>query len=374
MNLNSQYDFYAVFFDESLEMLAAAGAALLAAEETGQPSRAVPEVFRAFHSIKGGAQSLDLDDLARFAHRMEDWLDPFRRGKPAGTAMVNILLDAMDRMEAGLTGLRSGDLDIDWAEEQRRYLQTLEATDEGFAEEVAAGHGSGFEEKAAGQDGRAVNPAAAGPSVIEDSAAKAITPANPPGSRLLCLRISLNVDAPMPDVRHFLVQERLKQAGRILDSRRGEGPDHPLILVVTTDQSDEAIRQNCDVGDVEKVALTPVNDRLFSGADALIAEAGFGGIGVALIDISEREILEPADLRRLSEARSALAREGKQLGLITDGPYTRRHLNILEAAAPVTGELPVYRSHFEARCDRPERKNRSEGRTGDVPGNESAAH
>ncbi|MBM7865844.1 hypothetical protein GTO89_03420 [Heliobacterium gestii] len=380
MQPNSPYDFHALFFDESLEMLAAASAALLAAEESGEPSQAVPEVFRAFHSIKGGAQSLDFDDLARFAHRMEDWLDPFRRGKAAGTAMVNILLETMDRMEMGLTGLRAGDLDTGWAEEQRRYLKTLEATGDRVVEKASAQPGG--DKGGPTSRGEIANPsmeesvtAVIAKTNAEDREppAAAVAPVSLPGDRVLCLRIGLVADAPMPEVRHVLIQERLKPACRILDCRCGEGSDHPLFLVVSTEQSDEAIRRLCDVGDVAEVALRPVNEGLFSGVDQLVAAAGVGPVRVALIDISHREILEAADLRRLSEARSALARKGTRLGLISKGPFMRRHLNILEAAALLTGELPVYTDHVDAGCGRWEDKDRPERRTRDVSGNESAA-
>jgi len=58
-----------IFFEESNEMLATAEAALLAGERSGDVSRTVNTVFRAVHSIKGGAQSLGLEPLAELTHR-----------------------------------------------------------------------------------------------------------------------------------------------------------------------------------------------------------------------------------------------------------------------------------------------------------------
>lgn len=61
--------------------------------------RAVPGVFRAFHT-KGGSQTIGLELLAELAHKMEDLLDMIRKGEHIvdGHA-ISLILEAIDLME-----------------------------------------------------------------------------------------------------------------------------------------------------------------------------------------------------------------------------------------------------------------------------------
>ena len=63
-----------IFFVESKEMLGAAALALLRGEESNNLQEVIHQVFRAIHSVKGGAQSLGFEQLAEVAHYMEDFL------------------------------------------------------------------------------------------------------------------------------------------------------------------------------------------------------------------------------------------------------------------------------------------------------------
>ena len=58
------------FFEECEELLEAMDAGLAAIEEGDQDPETVNAVFRAVHSIKGGAGAFGLDDLVAFAHNL----------------------------------------------------------------------------------------------------------------------------------------------------------------------------------------------------------------------------------------------------------------------------------------------------------------
>ena len=66
------------FFQECDEQLAELEAGLLAMEGGDQGADVVNAVFRAVHSIKGGAGAFGLDGLVRFAHAFETALDALR--------------------------------------------------------------------------------------------------------------------------------------------------------------------------------------------------------------------------------------------------------------------------------------------------------
>ena len=87
------------FFQECEEQLAALEAGLLEMESGATDSETVNAVFRAVHSIKGGAGAFGLDDLVRFSHVFETVLDDVRAGKlsPDGRLM-NVMLRAADAL------------------------------------------------------------------------------------------------------------------------------------------------------------------------------------------------------------------------------------------------------------------------------------
>ncbi|SPF81940.1 chemotaxis protein CheA [Pseudoprimorskyibacter insulae] len=68
------------FFQECEDLLAALVDGLAELESSGQDSEIVNAVFRAVHSIKGGAGAFGLDDVVSFAHAFETVLDRVREG------------------------------------------------------------------------------------------------------------------------------------------------------------------------------------------------------------------------------------------------------------------------------------------------------
>ena len=89
-----------IFFSEACELLANVADSLISNEKEGCAVEAVPEVFRAFHTIKGGSQTIGLELLAELAHKMEDLLDMIRKGEHIvdGHA-ISLILEAIDLME-----------------------------------------------------------------------------------------------------------------------------------------------------------------------------------------------------------------------------------------------------------------------------------
>ena len=85
------------FFQECDELLADLETGLLAIEAGDADGETINAVFRAVHSVKGGAGAFGLDDLVRFAHVFETLLDEIRSGrKPCDDPTVKTLLRAAD--------------------------------------------------------------------------------------------------------------------------------------------------------------------------------------------------------------------------------------------------------------------------------------
>ncbi len=99
----------ATFFQECEEQLAELESGLLAMQDGEGSDDTVNAVFRAVHSIKGGAGAFALDGLVRFAHVFETTLDELRAGRlAAGPEIVAALLRAADILADLVRAAREG--------------------------------------------------------------------------------------------------------------------------------------------------------------------------------------------------------------------------------------------------------------------------
>lgn len=101
--------FHATFFEESREGLDAMEAGLLALESGQQDPEIINSVFRAAHSIKGGAGTFGFDAIAALTHVLETLLDELRAGKRAlEAAAVDAMLSSVDVLRALLREAEHG--------------------------------------------------------------------------------------------------------------------------------------------------------------------------------------------------------------------------------------------------------------------------
>ncbi len=97
------------FFQECDELLGDLETGLLAMENGEGDSETVNSVFRAVHSIKGGAGAFGLDALVRYAHVFETLMDAVRGGRMAAEpALIRVLLRAADVLADQVTAARKG--------------------------------------------------------------------------------------------------------------------------------------------------------------------------------------------------------------------------------------------------------------------------
>jgi two-component system chemotaxis sensor kinase CheA len=97
------------FFQECEEQLGELETGLLAMEGGSSDAETVNAVFRAVHSIKGGAGAFKLDALVKFAHVFETALDLVRAGRLAATQdVVKVMLRAADILADLVHAARDG--------------------------------------------------------------------------------------------------------------------------------------------------------------------------------------------------------------------------------------------------------------------------
>ena len=108
MSTISVAQFHKVFFEESLEGLDAMEAALLALDEGGN-AELVHSIFRAAHSIKGGAATFGFPEMAAFTHEAESLLDQVREGRRAvDKVIVELMLRTVDCLRGMFDRAQSG--------------------------------------------------------------------------------------------------------------------------------------------------------------------------------------------------------------------------------------------------------------------------
>jgi two-component system, chemotaxis family, sensor kinase CheA len=100
--------FYEVFFDEAEELLAEAEKLLLDIDIENPDNEDLNAIFRAAHSIKGGAATFGFMDMTEITHVLENLLDKIRKNEMALTAEhVDAFLAAKDVLKMELDGHRN---------------------------------------------------------------------------------------------------------------------------------------------------------------------------------------------------------------------------------------------------------------------------
>jgi two-component system chemotaxis sensor kinase CheA len=101
--------FHAVFFEEAAEHLADMERRLVALDPAEASREEVDGIFRAAHSIKGGANMFGFAEIAQVTHELETLLDAARRGSLAmSRAIVDAALGARDYLHEALAAARAG--------------------------------------------------------------------------------------------------------------------------------------------------------------------------------------------------------------------------------------------------------------------------
>ncbi len=146
-----------IFFQECEEQLAELESGLLKLNDGDRDPETVNAVFRAVHSIKGGAGAFGLDDLVSFAHVFETTLDCVRSNKlEPNQDVLKVMLKSADVLADLVTASRDGG-SVDESR-SRGLVKELEALAKG---EMPSG--------GAAEAPKAAPVAAAAPAATDDS-------------------------------------------------------------------------------------------------------------------------------------------------------------------------------------------------------------
>jgi len=109
------------FLVESEEGLDLMDQALVQMESGPSDPELLHSIFRVAHTIKGNATSLELSELAGFAHVVEDLLDVFREQQALpGADLISLLLKAVDELRAMVSTAAAGPRELTPGQQELR--------------------------------------------------------------------------------------------------------------------------------------------------------------------------------------------------------------------------------------------------------------
>jgi len=114
-----------IFFEESFEGLDVMESGLLNLEEGEAESEVINDIFRAAHSIKGGAGTFGFMEVSEFTHTVETLLDEMRSGDREVTKQdVQLLLKSVDYLRDIMNSLKDKqDVDHDAGNELQEKIK-----------------------------------------------------------------------------------------------------------------------------------------------------------------------------------------------------------------------------------------------------------
>ena len=124
--------FHQVFFEESFEGLDVMESSLLALDLTEIDSETINTIFRAAHSIKGGAGTFGFQQISSFTHVVETLLDEIRSGvRVILQEHVDLFLLCVDCLRGLMNDLQAGsEPDMDQANELKKKFEAILAGNE----------------------------------------------------------------------------------------------------------------------------------------------------------------------------------------------------------------------------------------------------
>ncbi|EPC04271.1 hypothetical protein L861_02840 [Litchfieldella anticariensis FP35 = DSM 16096] len=221
-------DFYETFFEEAEELLGDMERHLLELDIDEPDAEQLNAIFRAAHSIKGGAGTFGFDVLQQTTHLLENLLDHTRRGELAlRRDIVDTFLEAKDMLHDQLDAYRNGaEPDPEAFERICKTLQTLALEEMGKS--VDGGSDS------AAQPTVAVEPKENAEPSVEESSEPAASKSADVAADSGRLSVAL-IDVSEKD-RETLVEE-LGNLGKVLD-QQGDAKRYVVELETNASRGD----------------------------------------------------------------------------------------------------------------------------------------
>ncbi len=129
-----------MFLSEAKDNLQLLNESLLKLEKNSADLKSLDEMFRAAHSLKGMAATMNYNKLAGLCHAIEDVLDEVRKKESELTSdMVQVFFECFDNLELSLRRISGGEDEADVAASLSKLSRLLSAPREKLVSEVPKG-------------------------------------------------------------------------------------------------------------------------------------------------------------------------------------------------------------------------------------------
>lgn len=243
--------FTQAFFVEAIELLAEMEQLLLELDVESPDSEQLNAIFRAAHSIKGGAATFGFTALTDTTHLLENLLDRARHGELSLSGpMIDAFLETKDALQEQLTAYQAG------KEPESERVAHICAVLQQLARESGAADAA---------------PAPAPAPVVAAPVAPVAAPAAAAADGALCIRFVRLLDSECD-----LLADELGNLGRVLSRTRSN--DQLTVTLETTCAPDDIIAVCCFVIDESQIQITrgtaqPDEAAAAAGPEAPVAAA-----------------------------------------------------------------------------------------------------
>ncbi len=135
-----------IFVEESLDGLETMEADLMKLSPGAVDDETMNSIFRAAHSIKGGAATVGFTEISEFAHTAETLMDEMRQGdRDVTEEAVDLLLKSGDCLRDMINGVQEGNLDLTRAKELDAELNAMLGSDTGVVDKDSNAEAPGAE-------------------------------------------------------------------------------------------------------------------------------------------------------------------------------------------------------------------------------------
>lgn len=242
------------FFMEAQMQVETLESNILVLENDPTNSDAVDEIFRAAHTLKGAAGTVQMMELAEFTHIVEDVLDEIRNGKiQVKSDEVDILLQSIDVIKAMLEARGDGEVyEEDISELKDQLKGYLSQAEEGGTQQIQDESTSGV-----GTDSDAAETSKGGAKTgISEYELLELREAAGSSTTIFKVSVSFDKDNPMNTVGGIQVFAALKSMGSVLKTEPDfeelyEDKYFPQVdYYVATEEDTDTIENSIDMPDV----------------------------------------------------------------------------------------------------------------------------
>ena len=326
---------FKLFLDELGEMVELTEVNLVELERTPDAPGLISEVFRAMHTIKGGAATLGLEDGVKVTHAMETLLDEIRSGsRRLDASIVDLLFSVLDWLKVWRDALSTG--------ASRPSVENLLEVIGSVSSPSTAGSGEA-KSTPPGQVSEETLPSALR-QAIDNAVARGETPA--------VLRVKFRRGAPFLSVRAFQVITYADEVANLLGSvpsaeeiEKDAVGEELSVYFAPAEKGEAVIRSVSSVSDIAaaQVDLLRVSGTVDAGTTPPPAEAP-GETGPVQGDSGERG----TDGQKDSKEPGAVApSQHAPVVRKTDlGTTVRVDVSLLDFLMDTVGELVIQRTRL----------------------------